>query len=304
MADKDELENDDEIIVETETEETNLETEEEEHEEHEEHEEETLETSEDDTDDKDINKDVDDDSVVITIDGEEEPEEDSTPAPAWVSELRKNHREAKKRIKELETQLDATTSSKLPTLGPKPRLEDCDYDEEKYESELSGWYERKARLDDEEKRIENEQKAQQDAWNQKVQNYESAKNTLKIKGFDEAEDLVKSLFSTTQQGAIIQGAKDPAALIWAIGSNPGRAQALATITDPVEFIFAVADLQARMKVTSKKSVPATKPETRVKGTAKSTSAVDSTLENLRKEAERTGDYSKVNSYKRRKRQQV
>ena len=46
--------------------------------------------------------------------------------------------------------------------------------------------------------------------------------------------------------------------------------------------------------------PATPPETRVTGNGRVSGAVDATLERLRAEAERTGDYTKVAAYKRQK----
>lgn len=291
MGKNTELDNEDEVILEEETEEASFKAE-------------TEEASQTQTTQAESeNDELDGGEVVITIDGDND-DDDGEPAaaPPWISELRRKNREQNKRIKELESRLEQTSTTKLPTLGPKPSLESCDYDEDKFDQELAGWYERKRQFDDEEKRIENEQRTAQEAWNQKIQGYESAKNALKIKGFEEAEDLVKTLFSTTQQGAIIQGAKDPAALIYVIGKNPTRAQELAKIQDPVEFIFAIAELQAKMKITPKKRVPATQPEKRVTGSQQSTSAVDSTLERLRAEAEKTGDYSRVTAYKRQKRQ--
>jgi len=87
-------------------------------------------------------------------------------------------------------------------------------------------------------------------------------------------------------------------LVYALGKNPTKAAALGAIKDPVEFAFAVARLEAQLKVSEKK--PATPPETRVTGNGRVSGAVDATLERLRAEAERTGDYTKVSAYKRQK----
>jgi inosine/xanthosine triphosphate pyrophosphatase family protein len=102
----------------------------------------------------------------------------------------------------------------------------------------------------------------------------------------------------TQQGIIVQGADDPALLVYALGKNPKKLQELSSISDPVDFAFKLAKLEAQLKVTNKK---APSPETRVKGakTGVSSGSSDKVLERLRNEADKTGDYTKVLSYKKK-----
>jgi hypothetical protein len=88
-------------------------------------------------------------------------------------------------------------------------------------------------------------------------------------------------------------------LIYAIGKSTKRAKELAAITDPVKFAFAVAKLETQLKVTNRKA--ASPPEKTVQGTGRVSGTVDSTLDRLRAEAEKTGNYSKVMAYKRQKR---
>jgi hypothetical protein len=54
-----------------------------------------------------------------------------------------------------------------------------------------------------------------------------------------------------------------------------------------------------LKINKRK--PKTAPEKTIKGTGSISGTVDSNLDRLRAEAERTGDYSKVMQYKRKKR---
>ena len=89
-------------------------------------------------------------------------------------------------------------------------------------------------------------------------------------------------------------------MIYALGKNPTKAKELSAINDPVKFAFAVAKLETQLKVTNRKAAPP--PESTVRGTGRVSGAVDSTLERLRADAEKTGDYSKVMQYKRQKRQ--
>ena len=81
----------------------------------------------------------DDDEVVVSIGEEAPPPEETTRAPEWVRELRKADREKARRIKELEAKLNAAaaTETKPVALGAKPKLEDHDYDTEKFEAALA-----------------------------------------------------------------------------------------------------------------------------------------------------------------------
>lgn len=245
--------------------------------------------------------DGDGDEVTVSIGDEPPPApEDHAPAPEWVKELRKTNRELQRQNRELQGKLQTTgqTESKPVALGKKPSLEDHDYDAEKYEVALSDWFERKRKADDIAAQQEAEIANQQKSWQAKLASYATAKTALKVKDFEDAEAVAQELFSVTQQGVILQGADNPALVIYAVGKNPKKAKELADIKDPVKFAFAVAKLEKELKVTPRKTAPP--PEKVVTGTGRSSGAVDSTLERLREEAARTGNMSKVVAYKRQK----
>ena len=246
--------------------------------------------------------DEDEGFVAVTIGGEAPPPEDEEAerAPEWVRDLRKQYREEKRRNKELQEQLaQATGATKAAELGEKPTLEKADYDTERYEKELAAWYERKRKHDEVEAARQAEAQAADREWRQKLEGYQSAKATLKVRDYDEAEDVVQDAFSVTQQGMILQGAENPALLVYALGKNPKRAKELASIKDPVKFAFAVARLETQLKVTKRKAT--SKPDPKITGTGRVSGSVDSTLNRLRAEAERTKDYTKVVQYKKQKR---
>jgi len=240
--------------------------------------------------------------VVVTI-GEESPppEEDEKQAPEWVRELRKNHRELVRENRELKEKVAATTTTetKPVTVGAKPKLDDFDYDTEKFEHELAAWYDRKREADAKAAEVEAAQKEQQKAWQAKLDGYGKAKAELKVKDFEDAEATVFESLNVTQQGIIVQGADNSALVIYALGKNPKKAKELASITDPVKFAFAVAKLETQLKVTNRKAAPP--PEKTVSGSAPKSGSVDSSLDRLRAEAEKTGDYTKVTAYKRQQR---
>jgi hypothetical protein len=238
--------------------------------------------------------------VVVTI-GEEEPQAQEEPAhaPEWVRELRKTNRELQRQNRELQGRLQATPSEIKPVvIGNKPKLEDHDYDAEKYEDALSNWFERKRKNDDVNAKQDAEVQNQNRAWQSKLDSYTKAKAELRVKDYEDAEAVAQELFSVTQQGVMLQGADNPALVIYALGRNPKKAKELAEIKDPVKFAFAVAKLEKDMKVTNRKQAPA--PERVVTGTGRSSGAVDSQLERLREEAARTGNMTKVIAYKRQK----
>jgi len=240
------------------------------------------------------------DEVVVTI-GDEEPEAKAA-APDWVKELRKAHRDTQKENRELREKLKtlAEPAAKPATLGTKPKLEDYDYDAEQYERELTAWYDTKRKVDEQTAQAEAAQKEQADAWQSKLTAYGEAKTQLKVNDFDDAEGTVLEALDQTQQGIIVQGADNPAVVVYALGKNPDRVKELASIKDPVKFAFTVAKLEKDLRVTNRKAPPP--PERTVSGTGPKSGTVDSTLDRLRDEAAKTGNYSKVHAYKLQKRQ--
>lgn len=243
----------------------------------------------------------DSDEIIVAIDGEESPPQEEQAAPEWVRELRREHRELKKRNRELESRVSQSTETNpVVTLGAKPSLEALDYDTEKYEQSLADWYERKRLVDDQQAKARRSEEEQQRAWNAKLEGYVEAKTKLKVRDYDDAEEVAQQLFNVVQQGVMIQGAENPALVIYALGKNPKKAKELAAIDDPVKFAFAVAKLESQLKISNRKA--ATKPEKTFSATAPARGAVDSTLERLREEAARTGNMDKVMAYKRAQKQ--
>jgi len=238
--------------------------------------------------------------VIVSIGEDAPPPEEQTPAPEWVRELRKTNRELQRQNRELQSKLQVQpTENKPVAIGVKPKLEDHDYDAEKYEEALTSWFERKRQADDTNAKQEAEVMNQQKAWQAKLDGYGKAKAEERVRDYEDAEAIAQEVFSITQQGVILQGAENPALVVYALGKNPKKAKELAEVTDPVKFAFAVAKLEKELKVTNRRAAPA--PERIVTGTGRSSGAVDSTLERLREEAARTGNMTKVIQYKAQKR---
>jgi hypothetical protein len=243
----------------------------------------------------------DSEEVIVSIGEEAPPHEEQTHAPEWVRELRKTNRELQRQNRELQGKLQSTaqTETKPVVLGKKPSLEEHDYDADRFEVALAEWFDRKRQAEDANARQEAEVMNQQKAWQSKLDNYGKAKAELRVKDFEEAEAVAQELFSVTQQGVMLQGADNPALVVYALGKNPKKAKELSDIKDPVKFAFAVAKLEKELKVTNRRAAPP--PERIVSGTGRVSGAVDSTLERLRAEAEKTGNMTKVIQYKAQKR---
>jgi desulfoferrodoxin (superoxide reductase-like protein) len=243
----------------------------------------------------------DSDEVIVSIGEEAPPPEEQTHAPEWVRELRKTNRELQRQNRELQGKLQSTaqTETKPVVLGKKPSLEEHDYDADKFEAALADWFERKRQADEANAKQEAEVMNQQKAWQAKLDGYGKAKAELRVKDFEDAEAVAQELFNITQQGVVLQGADNPALVIYALGKNPKKAKELSDIKDPVKFAFAVAKLEKELKVTNRKAAPP--PERVVSGTGRVSGAVDSTLERLREEAARTGNMTKVIQYRAQKR---
>jgi desulfoferrodoxin (superoxide reductase-like protein) len=253
-----------------------------------------------------VNQQVDEDEpedaeeVVVSIGEDAPPPEEQTHAPEWVRELRKTNRELQRQNRELQGKLQtAPTEIKPVVLGKKPSLEEHDYDADKFEVAMADWFDRKRLADDANTKQQAEVMTQQKAWQSKLDGYGKARAELRVKDFEEAEAVAQELFNVTQQGVVLQGADNPALVIYALGKNPKKAKELSDIKDPVKFAFAVAKLEKELKVTNRKAAPP--PERILSGTGRSSGAVDSTLERLREDASRTGNMTKVIAYKAQKR---
>jgi hypothetical protein len=247
-------------------------------------------------------EDDEEDRIVSIGDPEAEAEdEEAKETPGWVKKVRKVNRKLESENKKLKKQLEVNSAPAVQTveLGAKPTLASAKYDDVAYEKQLEAYWDRQRKVDiqaaEQAKTVETQQKT----WQGRQDQYVSLKEEHKFKDFTEAEDLVSATFSSTQQGIIVEGAEDAALLVYALGKNPKQLEELAKIKSPVEFAFKVAKLESQLKVTNKK---APSPEKRVSsGKAGGISGNgDKTLERLRAEAEKSGNYTEVTAYKKSK----
>lgn len=250
---------------------------------------------------EETSEDGEDEETVVSIGDEVSPtSEDEKPAAEWVRDLRANQRELKRENQELKEKLEAVsgTKQKPVELGEKPTLESCEWDTEKFERDLENWHTRKAEADQKQREAQVEADKANQAWQEKLAGFEKLKADLKVKDFEEVAEIVTETLSNTQRGIIVKGCKNSALVIYALGKNPKKLKELAAIKDPVDYTFAISDLEKQLKVGTRKTPPAPEKKVSSTGGASLSGATDSTLERLRVEAEKSGDYSKVTEYKR------
>jgi hypothetical protein len=251
---------------------------------------------------------ADEGQVVVLVDDKPLNQEESqaeTTAPEWVRDLRKQHREAQRKIREQDAEIQRlkvpVTQPQTMTIKTKPRLEDFDFDTDKYETAVIEWHDHKRQIDALNEQAKQAEEAQKRNWAQRLETYKSSRSSLKLEDYDQAEDTVQQNLNVVQQGIIIQGAENPALVVYALGKDPEKAKEFAKIVDPVKFAIAVGKLETKLKISSRKPPP---PPSTVRGNASVSGAVDSHLDRLRQEAERTGDYTKVHQYRQQKREGV
>lgn len=260
--------------------------------------------SEPEVDDAPADEEAESDEVTVSINGEAEPEPEPERAPDWVRELRRQHRELQRKVREYESREQApATPAAIPTLGAKPKLEEHDYDTDKYEAALESWYKKRDAVEAAKREQQRQVEEQTKSWQAKLDSYGKAKADLKVRDYEDAEATVQDTLSVVQQGVVLQGAENPALVVYALGKNPKKAKELAGIADPVKFAFAIAKLESQLKVTASRKPPAPERST-PSGNAPISGTTDSTLERLRNEALRTGDMTKVIRYKQQQREKA
>jgi hypothetical protein len=254
-----------------------------------------------DSSDEESSEVEDDEGIEISFDGESltpEDEEDKD-APSWVKNVRKKNKETQKENRELKNRLAEIEASKVvetqvDTPKAKPTLEDLDYDSDAYEKAIDEWYVADRKRKEVEQAQQAEQKRAQDEWQAKLNDFEASKKKLGVKDYEDAEDFVNENLSQTQRGIIVDGSDNPALSFYALGKNQKLAKELASITNPVKFAFAVSKMENRLKTTKRKA--RTNPESTVKSSGGS-GGKDNTLARLEAEADKSGDRSKVHSYR-------
>jgi hypothetical protein len=233
--------------------------------------------------------------------GDEEEEESSEDDTPTITRLRERNRDQTKTIREQAREIaelrQAGAAPKSIEVGPKPTLESCEYDDEKFETELDAWKSRKAEAEAEAEKATEQTRRAMDSYNRDLEAYAARKASIGVPDYEEAEERVVAALSIEQQTVALQAAKDPAALVVALGRSPERLAELAKIDNPWKLAAEIARMEGAVKVVKRKKAPALDRSQRGSASV-STPDANTELERLEKEADRTGNRTALIAYKR------
>lgn len=208
------------------------------------------------------------------------------------NELDRLWKEEKKKREELEAKYAPQQTTELE---PRPTLADAGYDEETFSNRLLEWTEKKRKIEAQKAEQQREIEEANQIWQSAQDRYVKAKESLALDDFEDYEAIVDGKFSQVQRGILLRSSQS-AHLVYAIGKSPAEVERLSKIKDPVEFAWAVRDLETgKLKVGPAKPKPEQKV---VSSAAVSTTDYEKRLDELREEARRTGNYDKVMAFKK------
>lgn len=227
-----------------------------------------------------------DDEDVITfgdagVSGEDEPE--------GMRNLRQRLREVERENRTLKGQ------PRQEEVGPRPSLEQFDYDEDAHAEAVVKWVQAKRDADDHAEQQEQIARKAQEKWERQSRDFEDRWSDLRIAGKDAARARVEEAFDATQQALLVKAARGNAAgLFAAIGFNADNLAKLKTLTDdPAEFIAEAAVMAKEVKVERK---PKTTPIEPVRGGTGGVAKGDARRAAMEAQADKSGDYSALIRY--------
>lgn len=239
---------------------------------------------------------LDEDELIISFDGEDpgEPNEEEN-SEGW-KKVRAETRAVKAALAEATAKLAALEKPAI-VLGPKPTLEDCDYDGDKFEAALDSWKDKERSAKETQTAEQKQAETFRTEFNADLNTTKEQEAALKAPGYAEAKAEVVAGLDMNQQAVLIQAAKNRANVIYALGKHPARLATLAAIKNPLKLAVAINDLERGLTMSSRRRSP--EPETLVRGSAPiSRRSPDKELERLEAAAAKTNDRTAVVRYKR------
>ncbi|NBN70561.1 scaffolding protein [Proteus sp. G2618] len=247
--------------------------------------------------------DNDDDSEQAFYFGDDEltsPVSEEERDTGLVKHLRNTIKEKDKELREARKQQthQPVTQQQLTPPPRMPQLSDegIDYDDAVYSQKVQEWAERNARYQSQKAEQERQQQSLQQAHQQKIASYQERVKSLRVSGYQQAEQSVIEEVPEQIQAMIIHFAEKPEMVVLALGRNAELRQQMANATDPVAVGRLIGSIESKAKIMPKpKNKPAATPE--VKG---GTGAVLNNLDKLKEKARETGDWSQYFAAKKAK----
>lgn len=240
--------------------------------------------SEDDSADDALDFSFDDDS-----DSDEKDPFAGQKAPQWIKDTRKENRELKRQLRQLQQQQGIHEQQ---VLREKPTLDDHDYDSDAFEQDYAQWLTEKQQVDA-------QVHAERQKYQQYHERYKADVDAIKAKApdYDEVELSVVDVLSEQKQGLLQMLVDNPAKVVYALGKNsPAQLERLSKLDD-IQFAKQIVLMEQQMS-SKTKSRNQNKPKPKTHELEGAAGGADTRLAKLEAEADRTGDRSKVAAYKK------
>lgn len=239
----------------------------------------------------------DDDDVGFVDDDEDGGEGDDLP-----KRLRARINEQGHVIATMSRRLAEQSETSRPAaieVGDRPTLEGCDYDEDRLATETDAWIDRKLAAAQQER---DTPRTAEDEARADVERYEASITKLPYADAAEMVGKARAGLTPAQEFMISQACSEPGKLLHALGRHPQKLAELVSVKNPAKFIAKAVTLEANMKSGSNRR-QAPQPERIPRGNAAPKSA-DKEEARLEKEADRTGDRTALQAYRRQKREKA
>ncbi|EIV2906646.1 scaffolding protein [Citrobacter braakii] len=254
----------------------------------------TENSEDDDHENGDVETEEGDDSEQEFYFGDEKldsPTSEEAKDPALVKHLRSTIKEKDRELKELR-RLSNQPAQQQPVIAQPPvmpKLTDpgIDYDEDLLQEKLERWAKDNDQYKEQQRVIKQQQEMLNEQLKAKVTNYQQRVKSLKVRGFADAEQIVREEIPVSIQDTILLEAEKPEMVVLALGRNAELRKQLAETTNPVALGRLLERIESKAKTMPKaKTNAATTPE--VRG---SNGAVINNLDKLKAKALETGDWT-------------
>lgn len=254
----------------------------------------TENSEDDDHENGDVETEEGDDSEQEFYFGDEKldsPTSEEAKDPALVKHLRSTIKEKDRELKELR-RLSNQPAQQQPVIAQPPvmpKLTDpgIDYDEDLLQEKLEQWAKDNDQYKEQQRVIKQQQEMLNEQLKAKVTNYQQRVKSIKVRGFADAEQIVREEIPVSIQDTILLEAEKPEMVVLALGRNAELRKQLAETTNPVALGRLLERIESKAKTMPKaKTNAATTPE--VRG---SNGAVINNLDKLKAKALETGDWT-------------
>ena len=236
--------------------------------------------------------------IIIAIEGEEPAVDEDAEAEAELGEkglnalrrAREAAKESARKLREAEARAAALEAAVKPkeadVLGPRPVIADYGFNDDLHAAALLEWADKKRKVDEAKTKEQEAAKAATEAYNAKLTRYHE--DRVKVGVDDDAQALVVAALTPQQQAALMDASLDPAKVVAALAKTPKVLGELSGIKEIHKFTYRLAQIEGKITMTTKAPPP---PESKLRGGVAVAPVTAGSLEKLRAQAEKSGDYS-------------